>query len=228
VTSEVSSNNGGALPAVERRARALSVAIAIVQTAFLLGYPFLVLLGLARFGARWAALLLLVVIGLGRLGSLRRDLNRARRAPGLWLSVTALLAASALLDDPRFMLAYPALVSGVLLAQFAWSLHKGRPMVELFARREAEDLSDGEVKYCRTVTAIWSLFFALNGLAAAALALWGPRSWWAIYTGGVSYGLIAALFAGEYLVRKARFGRYGRNPLDQLLGRLFGNGAARP
>jgi uncharacterized membrane protein len=227
VTPEVPSNDRGASPEVGANPRALRIAVAVVQIAFLVGYPFLVLLGVARFGARWAALLLLGVIAVGRLGSLRRDLSRARRAPGLWLSVAALLAASALLDDPRFMLAYPALVSGVLLAQFAWSLRKGRPMVELFARREVENLSDDEVRYCRTVTAIWCVFFALNGLAAAALALCAPRSWWAAYTGGISYGLLGALFAGEYLVRRARFGRYGGGSLDRLLARLFGNGAAQ-
>jgi uncharacterized membrane protein len=204
----------------------LRVFTAIVQAIFLVGYPFLVLLGVTRFGARWAALLLLAVFAVGRLGSIRGDLRRARQVPGLWVSVAALLCASALLDDPRFMLAYPALVNGVLLVQFLWSLRKGRSMVEVFASREVEDLSGDEVRYCRTVTMVWSAFFLLNGAAAAALTLCAPRSWWAIYTGGISYALIAALFAGEYVVRKARFGRYGDGPVDRLLARLFGNGAA--
>jgi uncharacterized membrane protein len=206
-------------------ARTLRITAAMVQAVFLVGYPFLVLLGVTRFGARWAALLLLAAIAVGRLGSIRQDLRRARRVPGLWLSVAALLGVSALLDDPRFMLAYPALVNGVLLAQFLWSLRKGRSIVEVFARNETEDLNDDEVKYCRGVTMVWSAFFVLNGSAAAVLALCASRNWWAVYTGGISYALIAALFAGEYLVRKARFGRYGDGPVDRLLARLFGNGA---
>jgi uncharacterized membrane protein len=41
-----------------------------------------------------------------------------------------------------------------------------------------------------------------NGLMAAALTLWAPLTWWALYTGLISYGLMGLLFAGEWLVRR--------------------------
>ncbi len=198
------------------------------QAIFAVGYPFLVLGSVTWLGARHAALLLLALLALTRARSLGRDLARARGLLGLWLAVAALLVVSALLDDTRYMLAYPTLVNAAFLAQFAWSLYRGPSTAERFARMEVPDLTADEVHYCRSVTGIWCAFFVLNGAAAAALAVAAPRSWWAYYTGGVSYALVGILFAAEYLVRKARFGRYGRGPVDRVLARVLGNaGVAR-
>ena len=41
-----------------------------------------------------------------------------------------------------------------------------------------------------------------NGLLVVALNLWAPLSWWALYTGLISYLLMGLLFAGEWLVRQ--------------------------
>ena len=57
------------------------------------------------------------------------------------------------------------------------------------------------------------------------LALAAPQTVWALYTGAISYVLMAIVFAVEYLVRKARFGRYGTGFLDRVLARVLGNGS---
>jgi uncharacterized membrane protein len=93
--------------------------------------------------------------------------------------------------------------------------------VERLARIQVADLSPAEVRYCRAVTVVWCGFFVLNGAASALLAAAAPRAWWAAYTGAISYGLVAAVFAGEYVVRKARFGRFGRGPVDRTLRLLL-------
>jgi uncharacterized membrane protein len=77
------------------------------------------------------------------------------------------------------------------------------------------------------VTVLWCAFFTLNGAATGLLAALAPRSWWALYTGAIAYVLMGALFAGEYLVRKARFGRFGPGLLDRLLARLLPRASAR-
>jgi uncharacterized membrane protein len=123
------------------------------------------------------------------------------------------------------MLAYPSLVNAALFLYFALSLRRGPPVVERLARLVDSDLLPAEVRYCRTVNIVWCGFFVLNGAAATALAFWAPRSWWAAYCGAISYVLVGALFATEYVIRKWRFGRYGRGPVDRCLARLFGNGA---
>jgi len=58
------------------------------------------------------------------------------------------------------------------------------------------------VCYTRKVTQVWTLFFLGNTLVLMALAMWAPLSWWTLYTGLISYGLIGLLFAAEWLVRQ--------------------------
>jgi uncharacterized membrane protein len=192
----------------------------IARAAFLVTYPLAVAVGVPLLGTRGAAALMLLFLLTvsGRLRAL---------GSGLFATLALLLGAAALLDDPGFMLAYPTAVNVVLLVQFAWSLRTPLPMVERFARMQVTDLRPAEVRYCRAVTQVWIAFFALNGAVAALLALRAPRAWWALYTGAISYGLVGALFAVEYIVRKARFGRFGRNPFDRVLARAIGH-AGRP
>ncbi|HYD39821.1 MAG TPA: polysaccharide deacetylase family protein [Anaeromyxobacter sp.] len=204
----------GHAPALGRVLDGLGLVLAV-------GYPVLVALSVAFLGARLAALSLLGLLVLSRARTLRRDLQRARALTALAGSVGLLLVMGAILDDARFLLAYPSLVNAVLLAQFAWSL-RGTPIAERFARLEVEALTAAEIRYCRRVTVAWCVFFVLNGGAATALAVAAPRAVWAAYTGGVSYALMGLLFAVEYVVRKARYGRFGRGLVDRILARALG------
>ena len=82
---------------------------------------------------------------------------------------------------------------------------------------QVSDLSVEELRYCRTVTQVWSAFFVLNGGTALAPALLAPLSWWALYNGLLAYLLIGLLGASEYVIRKRRLGRFGDNLLDRAL-----------
>ncbi|MCL2294647.1 MAG: AMP-binding protein [Spirochaetes bacterium] len=56
--------------------------------------------------------------------------------------------------------------------------------------------------YCKKVTIVWIVFFVFNGIMAAWTIFYGSDVIWAVYNGGVSYIMIALLFAGEFLIRK--------------------------
>lgn len=200
---------------------ALRAAAVAVETAIFVAFPLLVLGGVSRLGARTTALALCALLLPGAVLAVLRGRGRLRAALLLPLSTAALLVLAAALDDGRFMLAYPVLVNGALLLQFGLSLRGERPIVETFARLRVSDLSDAERRYCRAVTIVWCAFFVLNGAAAALLAAFAPRAWWALYTGVIGYALVGALFAVEYVVRKARFQRFGRGPVDRLLAPLL-------
>ena len=202
----------------------------LLSLLFTVAYPVLVATSLAFLGARTAALVLLGVFLLARARTLRRDLERARGLLLLAASVAVLLALGAILDDPRFLLAYPSLVNAALLVHFAWSL-RTVPIAERFARMEAADPSEldaAALRYCRRVTLVWCGFFLVNGGIATALAAWAPRSVWALYTGGISYLLVGLVFAVEYVIRKARFGRFGPGLVDRALARLLSRSEASP
>lgn len=212
----------GPAPASEPGSASRSLAL-----LFTLAYPLLVAGSLAYLGARWAALTLLAVHLALRLRTLRRDLQRARGLLALAAGVALLLLLAAVLDDPRFLLAYPTLVNVALLAGFAWSL-RTVPVAERFARLETSELTGSQLRYCRNVTLTWCAFFAANGALSAALALRAPRAVWAVYTGAVSYALVGLLFAAEYVVRKARWGRFGPGLVDRTLARLLGRAEGAP
>jgi uncharacterized membrane protein len=134
-----------------------------------------------------------------------------------------LLGLGAALDAAGFVLAVPVVINAVLLATFGVSLQTAQPMIERFARLQVPDLPPDEVAWCRRWTGVWCAFFAVNGLTAAALALWAPLAWWAAYNGLVAYALMGALFTVEIAWRKRRFPhRLGDAWYDRALARLLG------
>ncbi len=172
-------------------------------------YPLAVWYGITAAGGRFVGLAVLALLAV----VLPFKWGLARQAPHLkqLLGPYSLLVVLALLTtvsrDQRFLLAMPVLINAGLLATFGASLAAGRtPIVESFARMIDGDLPPEKVRYCRSVTRVWCAFFVLNGLTALWLALFGPLNAWALYTGLISYLLMAALFGGEYAVRRSRFG----------------------
>lgn len=199
-----------------------SVFWAILQAIVFLGYPLAVYAGLSHFGTRGVGLMVLLLLLPGIVRTIAKRPGQFQAAVGMPLAIAALMLAALLTDDPRFMLAYPALVNAVLLGQFAWTLRPGSsPMVERFARLQVDDLSDAEIAYCRRVTQFWIAFFIVNGGICAVLATPAWRQWWALYAGLLSYVALGVCFAAEYTVRKFLFRRFSSTPLDRVYRRVF-------
>ena len=205
----------------------MRVVLVILNVVLAVAYPLAIWWALTHRSPRTVGLIALgIAVPLIAFRAIRAD--RAHLGPVLRLplSVLALLLVGTLLDDPRFFLAMPVLISLALLVQFAASLRGQMPMIERFARMQEPDLGEGpqgeaKRRHCRQVTVAWCVFFVLNGAIAAALALAGSTRIWAIYTGGIAYALMGCMFAGEYVLRKARFREYGRGPHDRLLRHLL-------
>jgi uncharacterized membrane protein len=214
----------------------MGVAVKTVGVVLTLAYPVAVFFALTHLSARTVGLLGLCVaipfFALKYRNADREHLFAVLRVP---LVVVALLLASALLDDARFVLALPVLISAALLVTFGGSLRGEMPIVERFARMKRgaqdssttsaahpdgvgaggpggprttrrKDLSDAQIRHCRQATIAWCVFFAINGVVAGALAVAEMTVAWAVYTGGIAYGLMGLMFAGEYAVRVYRFG----------------------
>ncbi|KPG89130.1 hypothetical protein AEQ67_33140 [Pseudomonas sp. RIT-PI-q] len=160
-------------------------------------YPFAVYFGMEHF-APWQFGLLLGSLWLARA------LLGARKPGSLWMAICAIAFCLllALFDSPLLLRWYPVLISAFMLGLFGLSLIVGPPMVERMARLREPHLPAKAIVYTRQVTIAWSVFFLCNGLLAAALTLWAPLSWWMLYTGLISYGLMGLLFAIEWLIRQ--------------------------
>ncbi|HEU4428823.1 MAG TPA: hypothetical protein VFT98_08715 [Myxococcota bacterium] len=189
----------------------------------MLAYPFAIWFALGRLETRTVGLGLLALLALRMLllAPVRaRALGRSLAPPALALA--AIAAATAALDAPQLLLLAPALGSLALLLTFARTLREGPPLVEQLARATNPELSASEIEHCRSVTWLWCAFFAANAAAIGALAGWAPRAWWAAYAGFGSYLAVGLLFASEYVVRRARFGRFEDHLLDRALARALG------
>ena len=194
--------------------RALFAALRILAAVATLLYPLLVWRGLLAGSPRRVALVLLCVLVPAAALRWFTAQDRSRPAPATQLRELAPLplvsifglVLAALLDDLGLMLLVPVAINAVLLLAFGSTLRSGStPMIERFARLQVPDLDADQRAWCRLWTWIWCAFFVANGAVAAALAFAAPLSWWAFYTGLLSYLLIGALFASEWLLRRRRF-----------------------
>jgi uncharacterized membrane protein len=206
---------------------ALRVLVGVVATILVIAYPVLVYFGLTHWNPRRVALAMLAVVGTHFLLRMsRKSLEELLTLLPVTAAIASLAGISAWLDSATFILFTPALVNASLLATFAMTLRRGAtPIIERFARLQHE-LTVDEVRWCRVLTGVWCGFFICNGLAIAALALFAPLSWWALYSGAISYMLVGLLGAGEYILRKRRFQRFSNRIHDRLLFRVLGKEGA--
>ncbi|WP_373988262.1 hypothetical protein [Duganella sp. BuS-21] len=168
----------------------------VLTAAITLLYPLAIWFGHGQVEPRWLAGLLL--------------LAAATRLPALKLSGVArwsvagalVLVACAIWSNLLLPLKlYPVLVNVALLAGFGYSLTTPVSAVERMARLRGDDFPPVAQAYMRKVTQVWCGFFVMNGAIALGTAIWASEAVWSLYTGVVSYGLMALLFGAEYLVR---------------------------
>jgi uncharacterized membrane protein len=106
---------------------------------------------------------------------------------------------------------YPVFVNGIGLMAFGISLRHPPTMIERFARLKNPGLSAEAIRYTRAVTVAWCGFFLANGAIALYTTLATDERIWALYNGFISYVLMGAMFAGEFLIRR-RIRRRSRAP----------------
>jgi uncharacterized membrane protein len=129
------------------------------------------------------------------------DTMRVFRFPLLLAAIA--IGALALIDAAIAAKAYPAVLSGIVAAVFANSLRHPPSLIERIARIRNPDLTVAARSYCRGVTWVWTLWLSANAVIATALGLWGTLGLWALWTGVISYLVLAALFVGEMMLRPA-------------------------
>ncbi|EAA8668409.1 DNA gyrase subunit B [Salmonella enterica] len=176
--------------------------VQVATGALLLAWPFVIWFGLAHNSLHWLLPLMALLLVL--------RLRQARKNAGpmcfvmqsVALAGIALCVASVLLKTHQLLLFYPVVVNAVMLSVFGGSLWSAMPLVERLARLRTPDLPPQGVRYTRRVTQIWCLFFIFNGTIALFTALHGDMRMWTTWNGMLSYLLMGALMAGEWLIRR--------------------------
>ena len=178
------------------------VGIQILTSLLIVAYPFVVFFGLKHWSISVIAPILIVIFCL-------RFVFIKNRLPALvWFSraitlfIIALVCLSWLLKENEWLLFYPVAVNGLMLGFFAHSLFNPPSIIERLARIQEPDLPEKGVRYTKSVTKIWCVFFIVNGAIALWTCLQNNIEIWTLYNGIVSYILMGILFAGEWIVRK--------------------------
>ena len=109
--------------------------------------------------------------------------------------------------DATFVFQFQYLVmQGALAVLFGRTLFAGRePLVTRFARIVRGELPPEIVRYTRSVTAAWTIFFIVMGLVASVLYALAPRAAWSAFVNLFTIPCVLTMFVGEYAVRRIRF-----------------------
>jgi uncharacterized membrane protein len=167
-------------------------------------YPLVVLVGM-RFldlGTLWIGLLILVTLRVISARWFQRLALLPRLAVLIALAVLSALPAMVNVDFMIGLRFYPVVANLALFSLFFASLFTERPLAERLARLREKDLPPQGIRYTRRVTQVWVLFLLANLCVATATALWASDLVWALYNGGIAYGLVVLLFSLEYLYRQ--------------------------
>lgn len=149
---------------------------------------------------------------------------RARAGRAVLFGALALaVAVTGTILAPATVLYVPPLAVYLGLGvYFGASLRRGRePVVSRFARVEhGAELPPDLVRYTRTLTSLWVVFFGVMACVSLGLALWGGMEAWSVFTNLVDYVLVATFFVGEYLYRRMRFRHYRHVGFVEFLRRI--------
>lgn len=167
----------------------------VLLVAVSLAYPALVYFTIEHLGAVWFLPVMFALL-LWRILASRHAAERAV----LLLALAVLVVLVFALPPTLTLKFYPVLMSLAMLTLFGSSLLQDQSMVERLARLKEPDLPEAGVRYTRRVTWVWSCFFATNAVVSLATVFMNDQIW-VLYNGVIAYLLIAALMAGEWLVR---------------------------
>lgn len=168
-------------------------------------YPFLVFFGLRVLPPGVVGLILAVLLMM-RFGIVRLT-ERSTVLPG-FVVVFLYAVTSALLGSTQMLLYYPVLVNTLLLVLFAGSLFTKDPLLIRVVRARGTPVAEHATGYLTRLTAVWAVFFLVNGLIAAWTTT-ASIEIWTIYNGIISYLAVAILASGEWVYRGYYKKRYG-------------------
>ncbi|WP_446811298.1 hypothetical protein ACH50O_06975 [Methylomonas sp. 2BW1-5-20] len=171
----------------------------ILIACILIAYPFLSAY-LAGLGFASFELMVFAVL------TLWRGITATGTVARLGSFILALvLLAGAYFANAYFIWLVPSFAYLWLAVLFGHTLWSPPSFCERLVRLQFPDLVPGIAEYCRELTWVWTLFFAVNIVICALLPAIAGQTVWALYTGVVVYGLMGLLGTGEWFYRHRRF-----------------------
>lgn len=164
-----------------------------------LAYPAMVYYGMGSFSPLVFALLALFLL-LIRLVTIKRLAERKIWFNAFSLAILLLIIIT-IINENLAVKAYPIIISLTIAGVFAFSLLHPPTIIERIARITKPNLSERGREYTRKATIIWLVFLLFNACISMVTALWGSLAAWTLWNGLISYILMGAIFAIEYIIR---------------------------
>ncbi len=123
-------------------------------------------------------------------------------------AMLGLLFGATTLLHQQVLAALPSIALNLILATaFAATLRRGETplIVRIELIGTTGELAPDFVRYLRSLTQAWTLFFVLNAAVSLLLILFAPFSWWSLFSNVLTWPLIAGMFAVEWVVRRVAF-----------------------
>ncbi|MGF1718627.1 hypothetical protein L4D20_01120 [Vibrio kyushuensis] len=167
----------------------------------LLAYPFAVYFGIEQFGIQIIGIILIVLFAIRIMSASKAKLKELKQIAWVTgLTGVCLTIFGIIFKQYGWLTFYPVIVNLCMLALFFHSLKQPQTIIERLARLQEPDLPVHGVIYTRKVTKVWCVFFVINA-SIALYTCFQSIEVWTLYNGLISYLLIGALFAIEWIVR---------------------------
>jgi uncharacterized membrane protein len=134
------------------------------------------------------------------------------RGTHLWVALLAAAAAALVLRhfwpvlEKNFSVVYLLQEGGfysIMALSFGQSLlGRRQALCTLLADKVHGPLTPQEVRYTRSVTAAWALFFVMITAATLGLFVFAPLRLWSLFANFCVLPLIGLMFVGEYAIRR--------------------------
>jgi len=103
----------------------------------------------------------------------------------------------------------PILLPLLLLVVFGRTLLRGRePLITAIGQTARGPLSATMCRYTRRLTQLWCLVFAIMVIWSAVLPWLKQPELWSWFTNVINYGIVGAIFVGEFALRKKLFANH--------------------
>jgi len=150
-----------------------------------------------------------------------REVAKLGPSPGQRVALLASVLAATASGSRLAWELLPAVIWGWMAFAFARSLRDRETLAERLARVADPLAPDFIAPYCRGLTGVYAVVFAAIAAGFAFFALTGDRVAWLRFASWGCWLVLAALLAGEFLVRKLWFRNYTERAIDRLLARCF-------
>lgn len=136
------------------------------------------------------------------------------------LLLAGLLVLVVVTRQQSFVALPSLLMYAMLTTVFGLSLRAGaEPLIARIARYSyPADMSPAFERYLRKLTAAWTVLFAVLGGVTVVLALAAPFAWWSLFANVLSWAVMAAMFTGEWIMRRLLLSHFPPHTPLQTIG----------